>query len=129
MAREPAALRPRLTTRALSLAVAAFHGLVLGLALTNEHSLPPSGWPLAVGLALNLLATGIAWLAPWLGGRLLMACAGLLGMAALAGGLAAGLGPYSLVPALGYAVPSLVVGALFCADGRAPARQRPEQPA
>jgi hypothetical protein len=103
-------------TRGLSLVVAAFHLLIIGLALLNEDPLPVQGWPVVGALVLGLLATAVAWRAPWRGGRLVLAGGGLAGLAALGGGLGTGLGVWSLLPALGYAVPSLVLGALFCAQ-------------
>ena len=89
------------------------------LALTNED--PPQGPGIAVlGLLVFTLACCLlAWRWERLGGSLVILSAVALGSAAYMAGVAFGVGAFSLLVALIYCLPFLIVGGLFVGAGLA----------
>ena len=108
----------RWMTRALGVMINSFFLLILLLALTNEDGVPPQGWPVIVCLAVCILGVFSAcrWTRP--GGRIVVAGAFALCVAALRSAFVTGLPWEGLVLALIYPVPFFIVGSLFLVDGQ-----------
>lgn len=111
-------LSVRWMARFLSVVTDAAFLIIVVLALTNEDR--PQGAAIAVLalLLLTLAATFAAWRWERVGGTVVVLLALCLGIAAYSASSAIGLGSASLLPALIYSVPFLLVGCLFWVSGQ-----------
>lgn len=98
--------------RGLGLLVNGIFGLIAYLALTGEDRPVPQAWPVLGGLAACMLGVFLSWRWPHPAGRVVILASVALGAAALYSGLTLGMGAFSLVAALEYALPYFLVGSL-----------------
>ena len=107
----------RWLARLLSLVVNSVFLLIICLAITNEDR--PRGPAITVLVLLGLTMAGsfAAWRWEKAGGAFVIAGALTTGVAAYSASLQIGLGWQSLLPALIYGTPFLVIGILFWACG------------
>ncbi len=112
------ALASRWITRGLGLLVIGFFGLMVALALTNEDPVAPQGRPVIGALLACLAGVVLSWRWGRAGGTLTIL--GALGLAAavLASSQVTGLGWESVLVAVAYPIPFLIVGGLALTEGR-----------
>lgn len=110
----------RWMARASSILFSSEFLIIVFLALTNEDKPRGMAVPVLALLALTIAGCFAAWRWERVGGLVVVLCAIGLGIAAYLASLAFGLGP-SLLPALIYSAPFLLVGILFLACGQAAA--------
>ncbi len=110
---EKSNLSLRWMARFLSIVVSAMFLLIMVLAITNEDKPTATAVPVIILLAMTIMECLAAWHWEKAGGIALMVGAIFLFAAAYSSSLASGLGSISLLPALIYGVPFLVIGILF----------------
>ena len=103
----------RWMTRLLSIVVSCGFLLIMVLAVTNEDKPQGAALPVLTLLGLTMLASLAAWRWEKVGGLAVVVLAVCLGVAAYAASLAVGLGALSLLPALIYGAPFLILDVLF----------------
>lgn len=110
----------RWMARASSILFSSEFLIIVFLALTNEDKPRGMAVPVLALLTLTIASCFTAWRWERAGGLVVVLCAIGLGIAAYLASLAFGLGA-SLLPALIYGVPFLLVGTMFGACGQAAA--------
>ncbi len=99
--------------------------LILFLAVTNEDKPQGLAIPILILLICTILANFAAWRWEKVGGAIVACCALGLGMLSFASSLSLGLNAFSVVPALIYSVPFLIVGILFWVSASGADRRLP----